>query len=64
MEIRDVVMAYTQAEVLLQLKFENELLARDEDEIEEFHIKVRKITSVWGLSDVVSYGVLSKLFNS
>lgn len=64
MEIIDVVMGYTQAEVLLQLKFENKLLARDDDEIEEFHTKVRKITTVWGLSYAVSYGVLSKLFNS
>uniref|UniRef100_A0A2S2PDG7 Uncharacterized protein n=1 Tax=Schizaphis graminum TaxID=13262 RepID=A0A2S2PDG7_SCHGA len=31
MEIRGVVMAHTQAKVLLQLKFEHELLARDED---------------------------------
>jgi len=57
-------MAHTQTEVLLQLKFEHELLARDEDEVKEFHRKVRKITSVWGLSNMVSYGILSKLFNS
>ena len=57
-------MAHTQAEVLLQLKFEHELLARDEDEIQEFHRKVQKITSAWGLSNMVSRGILNKLFNS
>lgn len=45
MEVRDVVMAHSQAEVLLQLKFEYDLLSRDEDEIEEFHIKIQLITS-------------------
>uniref|UniRef100_A0A2S2PM07 Uncharacterized protein n=1 Tax=Schizaphis graminum TaxID=13262 RepID=A0A2S2PM07_SCHGA len=53
-EIIHVLMGYTQAEVLLQLKFEYELLARDEDEIKDFHTKVQMITSVWGLSNIVS----------
>ena len=57
-------MDYTQAEVLLQLKYEYTLLARDEDEIEEFHTKVRMITSVWGLSDFVSNGIMSKFLYS
>jgi len=57
-------MGYTQAEVLLQLKFEYELLALDEDEIRDFHIKVQMITSVWGLSYIVSSGIIRKLFHS
>jgi len=64
MEVEDVVMAYTQAEVLLQLKFEYKLLARDEKEIAEFHTKVRMITLVWGLSNEVSVSICSKIFNS
>ncbi|KAE9522648.1 hypothetical protein AGLY_016953 [Aphis glycines] len=62
-EIRDVVMSHTQAEVLLQLKYEYELLARDEDEIQEFYTKVRMITSVWGLSDFVSSGIMNKFYD-
>jgi len=57
-------MNHTQAEVLLQLKYEYTLLARDEDETEEFFTKVRMITSVWGLSDFVSNGIMIKLLNS
>jgi hypothetical protein len=57
-------MGYTQAEVLLQLKFEYELLARDEEEIQDFYDKIQMITSVWGLSDMVSKGIIRKLFNS
>jgi len=57
-------MSHTQAEVLLQLKYEYELLARDEDEIQEFYTKVRMITSVWGLSDFVSSGILCKFLDS
>ncbi|XP_026819525.1 uncharacterized protein LOC113558238 [Rhopalosiphum maidis] len=55
-DIINVLMGYTQAEVLLQLKFEYELLARDEEEINDFHTKVQMITSVWGLSYMVSNG--------
>ncbi|XP_026819528.1 uncharacterized protein LOC113558247 [Rhopalosiphum maidis] len=45
-DIINVLMGYTQAEVLLQLKFEYELLARDEEEINDFHTKVQMITSL------------------
>lgn len=64
MEVRDVVMAHSQAEVLLQLKFEKDLLSRDEDEIEEFHMKIKMITSVWEMPYNVTYEVISKLFNT
>jgi hypothetical protein len=57
-------MGYTQAEVLLQLKFEYELLAQNEDDIKNFHTKVQMITSVWGLSYIVSSGIIRKLFYS
>ena len=63
-EVRDVVMAHSQAEVLLQLKFEHAFLSRDEDEIEEFHIKINMIASVWEMPHNVSYDVFSKLFSA
>ncbi|KAL4082412.1 hypothetical protein QTP88_029972 [Uroleucon formosanum] len=63
-EVRDVIMVYSQAEVLLQLKFEYNLLSRDEDEIEEFHIKIEMITSAWEMPTNVSHDVISKLFNA
>ena len=58
-----MVMTYSQAEVLLQLKFEYALLSRDETEIVEFHAKIKMITSVWEMPINVSYDVISKLFN-
>lgn len=57
-------MMHSQAEVLLQLKFEHALLSRDEDEIVEFHTKIEMITSVWGMPYNVSHDVISKLFNT
>ncbi|KAL4105018.1 hypothetical protein QTP88_020293 [Uroleucon formosanum] len=60
-EVRDVIMVYSQAEVLLQLKFEYNLLSRDEDEIEEFHIKIEMITSAWEMPTNVSHDVIIRV---
>jgi len=62
-EVEDVVTTYSQAEVLLQLKFEYDLLSRDGTEIVEFHEKIEMITLAWGMPINVSYDVISKLFN-
>ena len=63
--IRKVVESYTQAEVLLQLSYEFDKLEDCEDfEIvfDNFFRKCRSITEIWGLTESVSYSVLSKMF--
>jgi len=60
------VTSYTQAEVLLQLSYEFSQLDDSEDFIsayDNFFRKCRTITDVWGMTESVSYSVLSKMFN-
>lgn len=64
-QTREVVTSYTQVEVLLQLQYEFSQIDDSEDfnsAYDNFFRKCRTITDIWGLTESVSYSVLSKIF--